>query len=134
MIINASVIINAEIHKVWDTFTDLTCWKSWNTVITDVSGEKLKELAEGGRFNFCIRPFILPLRLETEVEQAVLGKRIVWSAKKFGVFAKHEFFFEELHRWGEGYEYRNLYRIQIGSGVFYIGQGEASQPDVNDAR
>lgn len=61
----------------------------------DVSGEKPKELAEGGQFNFCIRPFILPLRLETEVEQAVPDKRIVWSAKKLGVFAKHEFFFED---------------------------------------
>jgi len=96
MIVSASVIINADVNKVWETFTDLTCWKSWNTVITDVSDETPNALAEGGQFNFCIRPFTVPFRLEAKVEEVVRARKIVWSARKFGVFARHEFLFEDL--------------------------------------
>jgi len=95
MIITASVTISADINTVWDTLTDLTCWKDWNTVITDVTGEKPRKLTEGRPFNFCIRPFALPVRIEPIVDEVVPYKKITWSGKKFGVLARHDFFFED---------------------------------------
>jgi uncharacterized protein YndB with AHSA1/START domain len=95
MIIKASVLINADIDKVWAIFTDLTSWERWNTVLENVSVDMPKELAVGGKLNFCVRPFTVPVRLEAEVEEVLPGKRIVWVARKFGVLAKHEFLFEE---------------------------------------
>ena len=95
MIIKASVLINASIDNVWATFTNLTSWKRWNTVLENVSVDMPKELTVGGKLNFCVRPFTVPVRLEAEVEDVLPGKRIVWAARKFGVLAKHEFLFED---------------------------------------
>ena len=95
MIIKASVLINADIEKVWATFTDLASWKRWNTVLENVSVDMPEELAVGRQLTFSVRPFTVPLRLEAAVEVVVPSKKIVWAARKFGVLAKHEFLFED---------------------------------------
>lgn len=91
--ITESVLINASLKKVWDTFTDLTCWKNWNTVLCDISCEA-ERLTEGKRFRFCIRPFDIPVRIEPVVEEIVPENRIVWSGRKHGITARHEFTFK----------------------------------------
>ena len=93
MVIRESILIHAPLEKVWDTFTDLTCWKSWSTVLTNVSSD-VERITEGKSFKFCIRPFVLPLNLRPSVELVVPGKRIVWSGRKHGISARHEFIFE----------------------------------------
>jgi ligand-binding SRPBCC domain-containing protein len=93
MVIEESIIINASLEKVWDIFTDLTCWKKWCSVIEDVSSEG-KRLEEGNRFKCCIRPFDIPMNLEPLVEEIDPMHRIVWSGKKHGVSARHEFTFQ----------------------------------------
>lgn len=93
MVIEESIIINAPIEKVWDIFTDLTCWKNWCSVIEDVSSDGAR-LEEGNSFKCCIRPFDIPVNLEPVVEEIDPMHRIVWSGKKHGVSALHEFTFQ----------------------------------------
>jgi len=93
MVIEESIIINAPLEKVWDIFTDLTCWKHWCSVIEDVSSDGTR-LEEGNSFKCCIRPFDIPMNLEPVVEEIVPMHRIIWSGKKHGVSALHEFTFQ----------------------------------------
>lgn len=92
MVIQESVLINAPLTRVWDTFTDLTCWKNWSTVFSNISYES-DLLTAGKRFRFCIRPFDIPVNLEPVVEEIIPGQRIVWSGRKHGITARHEFTF-----------------------------------------
>jgi len=93
MVIEESIIINASLEKVWDIFTDLTCWKNWCSVIDDVTADVMR-LEEGNSFKCCIRPFDIPMDLEPLVEEIVPMQRIVWSGKKHGISARHEFAFQ----------------------------------------
>lgn len=94
MIIRESIVINTPLKKVWNTFTDLTCWKEWSTVVSNVSAET-ESLTEGKSFKFCIRPFMFPVNVEPVVEELVPGQRIVWSGARHGISARHEFRFED---------------------------------------
>lgn len=94
MIISESIVINAALERVWEIFTDLTCWKDWSTVVSNVSSES-EHLTEGRSFKFCIRPFTFPMNIEPVVEEVIPGQKIVWSGSKHGITARHEFHFEE---------------------------------------
>ena len=94
MIIIESILIDAPVKKVWNIFTDLTCWKDWSTVISNVSYEA-DRLTEGKSFKFCIRPFSFPVHIEPVVEKIVPGQSILWSGAKHGIAASHEFTFAE---------------------------------------
>jgi hypothetical protein len=83
--------------KVWDTFTDLTCWINWNSVMKNVSSEE-KCLANCKNLKCYFRPFIFPVQMRIKVEEIVPYERIVWSARKKGLFAFHEFFFQKNER------------------------------------
>ena len=95
MLIEESIVIHAPLVKVWDTFTDITCWKDWNTVLRNVSPEKTEILTEGGKVRFCIYPFNFPVYFEPRIEEVIPRKRVVWSSGKFGITARHEFIFRE---------------------------------------
>ncbi len=92
MVIRESVIIRSTKQKVWETFTDLTCWNNWNTVIRDVHPEE-NCLANGKTLKCTFRPFLFPIRVRIEIEEIVPYERIIWSAKKKGLEARHEFLF-----------------------------------------
>ncbi len=83
-------------RKVWETFTDITCWDDWNSVLKNVSPDRAEVLSEGGRVRFCIYPFKFPVYFEPVIEEIVTNKKIVWTSGKFGVIARHEFIFKEL--------------------------------------
>jgi hypothetical protein len=97
MIIKESLLINATMKRVWDTFTDLTCWMDWNTVIQDVSYEE-RCLTNGKALKCCFRPFLFPIRVKIKIEEIRPYDRIIWSARKKGLYAFHEFFFEEVEK------------------------------------
>ncbi len=92
MIVTASVYIRASLKKVWETFTDLTCWQDWSTVMTKVSSDT-GCLTEGRSFKFCIRPFDIPVHLQPVVQEVIPMKKIVWTGRKHGISACHEFTF-----------------------------------------
>ena len=97
MVIEESILIHAKMDKVWDTFTNLTCWKDWNTVMRNVnSGEDC--LSHGSEISCSFHPFFLPIKAKIRVEEVIPHKSIVWSAKKKGFSARNKFSFQDNER------------------------------------
>ena len=97
MVIEESILIHAKMDKVWDTFTNLTCWKDWNTVMRNVtSGEDC--LSHGGEISCFFHPFFLPIKAKIQIEEVIPHKSIVWSAKKKGFSARNKFSFQSNER------------------------------------
>ncbi len=94
MVIEETVVIHAGIEEVWKTFVDLSCWKDWNTVLEDVRPSTGK-IAEGRHLRCCMRPFAFPLHFDPVVSEVVRPERVVWSGRKYGIRARHEFIFKE---------------------------------------
>lgn len=94
MVITEAVFIHADVEKVWDTFTDLSCWKDWNTVLRDVKPSKGK-MAEGKHLRCWMRPFVFSLHFDPVISEVVRGRRVVWSGRRYGISARHEFIFEK---------------------------------------
>lgn len=94
MIIEESVVVHAAIGKVWDTFTDLSCWKDWNRVLEDVKPDAGK-IEEGRHLRCWMRPFVFPLHFDPVVSEVVRPEKVVWTGSKYGIRARHEFIFEK---------------------------------------
>jgi len=94
MLIEESVLINADIKKIWRIFTDLTCWAEWNTIATKAAC-RTGRIEEGMRFTFSIRPFSVPVTVRPKIVEVVPAEKIVWSGSKFGIFSRHEFLFQQ---------------------------------------
>jgi hypothetical protein len=109
MVIEESISINATKDAVWRHFTDLTCWVNWNSVLRDVTTER-GSIQKGETFGCSMRPFVFPVHFESFIEEVVPYERVVWSGSKYGIFARHEFFFRE----GEG-------RVQVISRETFKG-------------
>ena len=92
MVIEESIFINATVEKVWHTFTDLTCWVNWNSVLKDIAAEN-PSIQKGITFTCSIRPFVFPVKFESLIEEVVPYERVVWSGSKYGIFARHVFVF-----------------------------------------
>ena len=94
MLIEEVITIHAPIEQVWNTFTDLTCWMQWNTVIRNVRSEE-RCLSSGKEVKCCLRPYVFPIKVRLRVEELIPFELITWSAKKKGLHARHEFIFEK---------------------------------------
>jgi uncharacterized protein YndB with AHSA1/START domain len=95
MVIEESMAIRASRERVWEALIDLSCWNEWSTTVTDVEAEGSPHMKKGKRFAYCIRPFVFPINVKPRVEEVVPGRRVAWSARVYGVYALHEFFFDE---------------------------------------
>jgi hypothetical protein len=92
-----SVTIFSEMERVWDIFTDLACWDQWNHSMKEAARpEGSYFISEGQRLSLKIRLYALPFSIKPLVECVVPHDQVVWSARKFGVSAKHEFLFTDL--------------------------------------
>ncbi|MFZ5906851.1 MAG: SRPBCC family protein [Nitrospirota bacterium] len=92
LLIQESVEINAPLKNVWENFIDLTCWGQWNTVMQNVLSRE-EQLTRGEKIHCSFRPFFFPVRVKISVEEVIPFERVVWSAKKKGLTAYHEFHF-----------------------------------------
>ncbi|MBM4136644.1 MAG: hypothetical protein FJ241_07410 [Nitrospira sp.] len=93
MVIEEDIFINANPEKVWDTFTNLTRWRDWNTVMDNVYCDDMC-ISPGSELICNFRPFLFPINVKIKVRIVVPYKRIVWFAKKKGLSAKHLFTFQ----------------------------------------
>ena len=93
MVIEESIFIHAKMDKVWETFTNLTCWKEWNTVMKDVC-TKEKCLSCGSEISCCFRPLVFLVKATIRIEEVKPYKHIVWSARKKGFSARNIFTFQ----------------------------------------
>lgn len=96
MLIEESILIHASPARVWETFTHITCWNDWNSVLKNVSPEKTEVLAEGGKVRFCIYPFRFPVYFEPVIKEVVPRKKVIWVSGVYGISAHHEFAFSEV--------------------------------------
>lgn len=94
MLIEEAVLINADRKRIWETFTDLTCWADWNSVARNAASGS-GGIEQDGTITFCLRPFSVPLMIEPRIDMLVPGEKVVWSASKFGIVARHEFLFQQ---------------------------------------
>ena len=92
MIIEEAIAIHAPIEKVWNTFTDLTCWMQWNTVIRNVRSDE-RSLSNGKEVKCSLYPFLFPITVNLRIKELIPHELIVWSARKKGLYARHEFIF-----------------------------------------
>lgn len=94
MLVEESILINADLDKVWDTFTNLTCWKDWNSVIRDAKAEE--GCISSGSCIYCnFKPFFFTINVKIEVKDVRLKERISWHVNKFGLIAEHLFVFSQ---------------------------------------
>jgi hypothetical protein len=80
-VIEESVTINAGIKKVWEMFTDLSCWHKWNTVVTVLSSGEKGKIAEGTSFTCLILPLAFLVPLEALAEEVVPCKKLSYLDK-----------------------------------------------------
>lgn len=95
MIVEESIVIHAAPERVWNTFTDISRWKDWNTVLTDITPHGADTMTKGRRISLLIYFFGLPLGVGLEVEEVMPGSRVIWSGEIFGISSRHEFIFEK---------------------------------------
>jgi len=95
MIIEESALIHAAPERVWNTFTAISSWKNWNSVLTDVTPRGADVLAKDGRIRLLISFYGLPVRVGVEIVEATPVRRIIWSGNIFGISSRHEFIFEK---------------------------------------
>ncbi len=95
MKIEASIQINAPLQRVWDVFANIGNWDDWNPVCRECRFETGKSLVKGACISFELNPIVLPIRIAPEVEHCEPGKKVVWSGGRMGIYAEHEFYFEE---------------------------------------
>ena len=95
MIIEETIQVQAPLDRVWQTFTDLGCWKDWNTVLQDVSAGDTEHIAVGTSFRCSLRPFAIPLFFRPIVTEVIPNEKVVWKSSKYGINARHEFLFRK---------------------------------------
>jgi hypothetical protein len=95
MVVEESVIINADSADVWKIFTDLTGWKDWNRTARYLWSDSLT-MTEGVHFRFRLHLFSVPVVVDPVIEKVALRERVVWSASTFGLTSHHEFLFEQV--------------------------------------
>jgi hypothetical protein len=117
LVITETIVIHAPVRRIWDTFTDLTCWIDWNTVISNVRSEA-KSLRNGNSIRCIFRPYFFPVNVEIKVKEVIRHELIVWTATKKGLFAQHEFIFQ-THKKGVTVTSREKFTgiLAIASGV-----------------
>jgi len=93
MVIEERILIDTDLEKIWTVFTDLTCWNNWNSVIRDAYCDDHR-LSHGTVITCCFRPFLFPINAQIEVEKVIPNERVIWSVRKKGFLAYHEFLFQ----------------------------------------
>jgi uncharacterized membrane protein len=93
--IEDEVEIDAALEKVWESFTDLTCWANWNSVLTNVQSHSGSCIDADGHFTCCVTPFWVPVFFETRINELSPMERIVWTGSKYMIHGRHEFLFTE---------------------------------------
>jgi uncharacterized protein YndB with AHSA1/START domain len=98
MIVEASIEIAAPVTRIWDTFSDLSSWHQWNSVLRGARYRKSAHLTVGATFTCTIEPFGVPISFEAVVTEAEPPLYVVWETRKPGLMARHSFLCEEGYR------------------------------------
>jgi len=92
MIIEESVEINAPLPVLWNVFSKMEDWQSWNTVCQNCCLITGDSMAQDTCFSFNIRPYYLPIKVTPAITKCEPGKEVIWEGRRFNVQAAHRFF------------------------------------------
>jgi hypothetical protein len=95
MVVEESVLINADVVAVWKVFTDLSGWQGWNQTAQYLWSDSPTMIA-GARFRFRLYFYLVPVVVVALIDAIAPRERVVWSASKFGIKSHHEFLFEQV--------------------------------------
>ena len=95
MIIREDIVVRAPLETVWNTFSCLEDWGSWNNVCRTCTIDTGEGLEQGTCFSFTVRPYNLPIRISPTVTHCDPGRKVVWAGSRLGIRAEHTFLFEE---------------------------------------
>ena len=95
MIIEESVEINAPLPVVWNVFSAMEDWQSWNPVCENCCIITGDGMAQDTCFTFQMRPYYMPIKVMPTITKCEPGKEVIWEGRRFGVHAVHSFIFEE---------------------------------------
>ena len=95
MVIQESIEIYAPMDTVWQVFSAMEDWHSWNTVCENCCLIRGDKMAEDTCFTFEMRPYYLPIKVAPKITKCDPGKEVIWEGSRFGVHAVHRFTFEE---------------------------------------
>jgi len=96
MVIKEEIEINAPMSVVWEKFSLMEDWDSWNTACRScsiTSGDE--DLSVGTCFSFVIRPMVFPLKVQPRIVKCEPGREVVWEGGKLGINASHTWQFKE---------------------------------------
>jgi ligand-binding SRPBCC domain-containing protein len=96
MVIQETITIDAPLSVVWQTFSRMEDWDSWNTACRNcciISGDEA--LSAGTCFSFTIRPLAFPLKVRPRIVRCDPGREVVWEGGKWGIHASHTWQFQE---------------------------------------
>jgi hypothetical protein len=96
MIIREEIEIAAPIPIVWAVFSTVKEWDNWNTACQSchlIEGEQMKT---GACFSFVVRPFTLPIKVNSQIIKCEPGQEVVWKGERLGIHAVHTWTFTEV--------------------------------------
>jgi hypothetical protein len=96
MLIREEIEISAPISIVWTVFSRVGQWDDWNTACQSchlISGE---EMAAGACFSFVVRPFTLPIKVNSQIIKCEPGQEVVWKGERLVIHAVHTWMFREV--------------------------------------
>jgi hypothetical protein len=96
MVIEENIEIAAPLSLVWQVFSTLTDWGSWNSVCQDCCLETGQKMAAGTCFSFKLTPYYLPIKITPRITKCEAARKVVWEGKRLGIHAVHRFDFQEV--------------------------------------
>ncbi len=95
MVIQEKIRIDAPLSRVWQVFSKMEDWETWNEVCEQCYYLEGDEMARGACFSFVIKPFRIPIRLAARFVNCVPGREVTWVGDRLGIHAEHTFRFSE---------------------------------------
>lgn len=91
--LRASRVVPAPRSLVWQVFSDLTAWPTWNPLSR--GGQRASGLAAGQRLDLWLMPLGLPLKVRATVLKALEGQEVAWRGGAWGVTTTHRYVFSD---------------------------------------
>ena len=95
MRIRSQIDIKAPLERVWQVFSHLEGWQTWNTACRDCCYIEGEQLAVDTCFSFKVTPFIFPIQVTPRIIKCEPAKEVIWRGARYGIEAEHLFRFTE---------------------------------------
>jgi hypothetical protein len=95
MIIHEKIEIHAPLSVVWQVFSAIENWETWNSVCENCCVVGGNEMVKGSCITWTFRPYLFPIKVSPRITKCDPEREVVWQGSRLGVKAVHTFTFEE---------------------------------------